>query len=59
MINSVLVSTVFPVVISREGEWDQKKAERLQELMLLNCGGAGEDSESSRTGMRIQPVHPK
>ena len=37
---------VFPVVMYGRESWTQKKAERTEELMLLNCGVREDSSES-------------
>ena len=47
---------VFPGVMYGCESWTMKKAERAEELMLLNCG-VGEDSGDS-LGMQGDPSSP-
>ena len=47
---------VFPVVMYECESWTIKKAERW-ELMLLTCGGVGEDSWES-LGLQGKPTSP-
>ena len=47
---------VFPVVMNGCESWTVKKAERREELMLLNCG-VGEDSWES-LGLQGDPTSP-
>ena len=47
---------VFPVVMYGRESWTQKKAERTEELMLLNCGVREDSSESLE--MQGDPTTP-
>ena len=49
---------IFAVVMCGCESWTIRKAERFEELMLLNCG-VRKTLESPLDCKEIQPVHPK